>query len=202
MYISMVIGIIIGNVFVNNFTLSRFLGMCPFVGVSKESKAALSMGIAVTFVMAVSSMITWFLYYFVLQKFHIEFLATLSFILVIAVFVQLVEMVILKFSPGLHKVLGIYLPLITTNCAVLGVAVLNINMFFSGKITPLVSFSNSVLQGFFGGVGFTLAIMLMSAIRERLRTSDIPNCLKGAPIAFIIASLMSMAFIGFAGLKF
>jgi len=200
--LSKILTIIISMVFVNNFILSKFLGLCPFIGVSRRTRPALSMGAAVIFVMTGSSIITWFLYNFLLVPFNITYLRTVSFILVIAAFVQFIEMFIAKKSPALHKTLGIYLPLITTNCAVLGVAVLNINDFFSKDYSFLVSFIYSLTQAFFAGVGFTLALFLMSAIRERLDLAQLPECFKGVPIAFIIASLMSLAFMGFAGFKF
>ncbi|MBU2540457.1 MAG: RnfABCDGE type electron transport complex subunit A [Candidatus Omnitrophica bacterium] len=197
-----ILTIIISMVFVNNFILSKFLGLCPFIGVSRRTKPALSMGAAVIFVMTGSSIITWLLYRYILVPFHVEYLRTVSFILVIATFVQFVEMFTLKNFPALYETLGIYLPLITTNCAVLGVAVLNINDFFMEGYSVLASFSYSVIQAFFAGVGFTLALFLMSAIRERLDLAEIPECFKGVPIAFIVASLMSLAFMGFTGFRF
>lgn len=202
MDLSLFLSIIIGNIFINNFILFKFLGLCPFIGVSKKTGPALSMGFAVIFVMTLSSIITWCIYSFLLVPFQIEFLRTISFILVIASFVQLVEMIILKANPTLYRVLGIYLPLITTNCAVLGVTVLNANMFFKQGQAIQASFFYTVLQGFCAGVGFMLAMLLMSGIRERLDLLDVPESLKGIPVAFIIASLMSLAFMGFAGFKF
>lgn len=201
MNIQQIIVVIISMVFVNNFILSKFLGLCPFLGVSKETKPALQMGYAVIFVMTLSAMITWLIYRFVLIPFHLEYLRTISFILVIAAFVQFIEMFIQKTSPVLYRALGIYLPLITTNCAVLGVTVLNINDFFIGSVPVRASFVLAVIQAFFAGVGFTLALLLMSGIRERLDLVDVPESLKGIPIAFIIASLMSLAFMGFIGFK-
>jgi len=188
-------------VFINNFILSKFLGLCPFLGVSKETKSALQMGYAVIFVMTLSAIITWLVYRFILIPFHLEYLRTISFILVIAAFVQLIEMFIQKTSPALYRALGIYLPLITTNCAVLGVTVLNINDFFKGSVPIKASFMLATLQAFFAGVGFTLALLLMSGIRERLDLVDVPESLKELPIAFVIASLMSLAFMGFIGFK-
>ncbi|MBU4346820.1 MAG: RnfABCDGE type electron transport complex subunit A [Candidatus Omnitrophica bacterium] len=202
MEISRVLAIAISMVFVNNFILSKFLGLCPFLGVSKETKPAVSMGLAVIFVMTSSSLITWLLYYFVLIPFHIEYLRTITFILVIAAFVQFIEMVIRKNSPSLYRALGIYLPLITTNCAVLGVAILNINTFFSSGEAVPGSFIYAVLQGFFAGVGFLIALLLMSGIRERLEFIDVPQSMKGIAVAFIVASLMSLSFMGFNGFKF
>ncbi|HNX81392.1 MAG TPA: RnfABCDGE type electron transport complex subunit A [Candidatus Omnitrophota bacterium] len=193
------ISIIISMVFVNNFILSKFLGLCSFIGVSKEIKPAVSMGFAVTFVTTLSSIITWLIYRFLLIPFHLEYLRTVSFILVIASFVQLVEMIVRKNSPGLYRAFGIYLPLITVNCAVLGVAVLNSEMFFTAGGSVAGSFLLSLTQGFFAGVGYLLAMMLMSGIRQRLELSTPPRCLQGVPLAFIVAALMSLAFMGFSG---
>ncbi|RJP29647.1 MAG: RnfABCDGE type electron transport complex subunit A [Candidatus Omnitrophota bacterium] len=194
-----ILTIAISMVFINNFILSKFLGLCPFLGVSKETKPALSMGFAVIFVMTCSAAITWLLYNFVLLKFNIPYLSTVTFILVIAAFVQFIEMVIRKHSPLLYRSLGIYLPLITTNCAVLGVTILNIDDFFIKGQAVAGSFVYSVAQAFFGGIGFLLALILMSGIRERLELTESPKCMQGVPIAFVIASLMSLAFMGFAG---
>ena len=192
----------ISAIFINNFVLSRFLGLCPFMGVSKQTKPALCMGAAVIFVMTGSGIITWLIYNYVLIPLHLQYMRTITFILVIAVFVQLVDMAILKFSSALHRALGIYLPLITTNCAVLGVAVLNINMFFKDGQPLQNSFLISSFQAFCAGVGFALAMLLMSGIRERLDLEDVPESLQGLPMAFIVAGLMSMAFLGFSGFKF
>lgn len=192
----------ISMVFINNFILSKFLGLCSFIGVSKETKPAVSMGLAVTFVTTMSSVISWVIYRYLLIPFNITYLRTISFILVIASFVQFVEMVVRKISPSLYKAFGIYLPLITVNCAVLGVAVLNSEMFFKdGKSIP-GSFLMSISQGFFAGAGYLLAMLLMSGIRERLEGTEAPKSLQGVPLAFIIASLMSLAFMGFNGFKF
>lgn len=195
------ITIIISVVFVNNFILSKFLGLCSFIGVSKETKPAVSMGAAVTFVTTMASIITWLVYRYVLIPYDLMYLRTISFILVIASFVQFVEIFVKKTSPALFKAFGIYLPLITVNCAVLGVAVLNSEMFFeNGHVLP-GSFLMSLVQGIAAGVGYTLAMFLMSGIRERLDIIDLPPALKGVPITFIIASLMSLAFLGFAGFR-
>jgi len=202
MDISIFLSIIIGAIFINNFILSKFLGLCSFIGISKETKPALYMGVSVTFVTTSASIITWAIYNFILIPCHIEYLRTISFILVIASFVQLVEIVIKKFSQALYRTLGIYLPLITVNCAVLGVAVLNSEMFFKPGMNGLASFTFSALQGFCVGLGYVLVMLLMSGIRERLELCDIPSSFKDAPIAFIIASLMSMAFMGFSGFRF
>ena len=191
----------IGSIFINNMILTRFLGLCPFLGVSKQTRSALCMSGAVLFVMTASSIITWMLYAWILVPLDLLYLRTIFFILVIASFVQAVDMIMLKTLPALHRMLGIYLPLITTNCAVLGVTVLNVDMFFADGKPVAGSFLLSVIQGFSGGVGFTLALLLMSAIRERLDLCDIPKPLRGAPIAFIVAALMSMAFLGFSGFK-
>lgn len=202
MDVSKFMAIMISMVFINNFILSKFLGLCSFIGVSKETKPAVSMGLAVTFVTTMSSIISWCIYRYLLIPFNLTYLRTISFILVIASFVQFVEMVVRKSSPGLYRAFGIYLPLITVNCAVLGVAVLNSEMFFkNGAVLP-ASFPMSLCQGFFAGAGYLLAMTLMSGIRERLELIDTPLSLKGVPLAFIIASLMSLAFMGFNGFKF
>ena len=201
MDLSKFIMIIISAVFVNNFILSRFLGLCSFIGVSSQTKPAVSMGAAVTFVTTMASIISWLVYRYILQPYNLTYLRTISFILVIASFVQLVEIFVKKTSPGLFRAFGIYLPLITVNCAVLGVAVLNSEMFFANGSAVSGSFLLSVVQGFAAGVGYTLAMFLMSGIRERFELLDLPPALKGVPITFIIASLMSLAFLGFAGFK-
>jgi electron transport complex protein RnfA len=193
--------IIVGAIFVSNFVLARFLGLCPFVGVSKDSDSALGMGMAVIFVMTMASLVTWFVYYYVLVPLEITYLRTIAFILVIATLVQFVEMVIEKTSPTLHKSLGIYLPLITTNCAVLGVAVVNVDEFMTTGLARNASFIYTVVHGFAAGIGFTLALVLMAAIRERLELVDVPKSMRGIPITFIIAGLMAIAFLGFSGLK-
>lgn len=202
MDIGKIITIAISMIFVNNFILSKFLGLCPFLGVSKETKSAVSMGLAVIFAMTCSAILTWLIYVYVLLPFKIGYLRTITFILVIAAFVQLIEMIVRKYSPALYESLGIYLPLITTNCAVLGVTILNIDNFFVNNAPVAMSFVFSTCQAFFAGVGFMLALLLMSGIRERLELHDIPENFQGIPIAFIVASLMSLAFMGFAGFKF
>jgi len=183
--------IVIAAVFVNNFVLSRFLGLCPFIGVSKRLDSALGMGMAVIFVMTMASLVTWVIQYYILLPFGIAYLRTIAFILTIATLVQFVEMVIQKTSPQLYSALGIYLPLITTNCAVLGVAILN--------ITEELGLIASLIEGFASGLGFTLALILMSGIRERLEVCAVPAPFEGLPIAFVVAGLMSIAFMGFAG---
>ncbi len=196
------LAIFISSVFIYNVILSRFLGLCSFIAISKETKPALAMSLAVMFVVTMSSIITWLIFKFLLIPFNLEYLRTISFILVIAAFVQFIEMVIRKVSPPMYRLFGIYLPLITVNCAVLGVAVLNVNMFFSnGKAVP-GSFYYSTFQGICVGLGYTLAMLLMSGIRERLELSNIPKCVKDFPLAFIIAAIMSLSFMGFNGFKF
>ncbi|MFH0732168.1 MAG: RnfABCDGE type electron transport complex subunit A [Candidatus Omnitrophota bacterium] len=194
--------IAISAMFINNFVVARFLGLCPFMGVSKQTRPALCMSAAVIFVISGSSVITWLLYNYMLIPLKLEYMSTIAFILVIAVFVQFVDMAMLKFSAPLHRALGIYLPLITTNCAVLGVAVLNVNMFFKDGRPLQNSLANSFFQAFFASLGFALAMMLMSGIRERLDLEDAPKSLEGLPLAFIVAALMSIAFLGFSGFKF
>jgi electron transport complex protein RnfA len=194
--------IFISMVFINNFILSKFLGLCSFIGVSKETQPAVSMGAAVTFVTTMSSIITWLIYRYLLIPFNLTYMRTICFILVIATFVQLVEMFVRKTSPHLYKFFGIYLPLITVNCAVLGVAVLNSEEFFIGNKTVAGSFILALAQGFFAGLGYCLAMLLMSGIRERLELVTVPRCMKEVPLAFVIASLMSLAFMGFTGFKF
>ena len=178
-------------IFTNNFIFSRFLGCCPFLGVSSKVNTSIGMGMAVTFVMAVASLFTWAVYNLVLVPLNIEYMNTIAFILIIASLVQFVEMFIKKSSPSLYKSLGIYLPLITTNCAVLGVTILNMNNSYG--------LLQSVLNGVFGALGFMLAIVLMAGVRERLETSNIPKCMKGFPISLVTAGLMSVAFMGFSG---
>ena len=195
------ITIIISTIFINNFILSRFLGLCSFVGVSKQIGPAVSMGLAVTFVTTMASLISWPIYNFVLIPYHLEYLRTISFILVIASFVQFVEIVVQKKAPSLYKLFGIYLPLITVNCAVFGVAVLNTDVFFFGGKAVSASFLKSVIQGFGAGAGYTLAMFLMAGIRERLEFADVPRSFKDVPITFVIASLLSLAFLGFSGFK-
>ena len=178
-------------VLTNNFIFSRFLGICPFLGVSSKVETAFGMGVAVTFVMALASLFTWAVS-LLLAALELTYLNTICFILIIASLVQFVEMFIKKSSPTLYKSLGIYLPLITTNCAVLGVTILNINNSYG-----LVY---SVFNGVFSALGFLLAIVLMAGVRERVENSNIPKCLKGFPISLITAGLMSVAFLGFSGL--
>jgi electron transport complex protein RnfA len=184
--------ILLSVVLVNNMVLSRFLGICPFLGVSKKVETALGMSIAVTFVMGIASVMSWLVQTFLLVPLEIEYMQTIAFILVIAGLVQFVEMVIKKTSPTLYQALGVYLPLITTNCAVLGIAILNIQSNFN--------LIESLVSGIGGGLSFTLAIVLFAGVRERLETAPIPKALEGFPIAMIAASLFSIAFLGFQGL--
>ena len=202
MNVALFLTIFISAVFVNNVILSRFLGLCSFIAISKETKPALAMSFAVMFVTTMSSILTWLIYYFLLIPFNLTYLRTICFILVIATFVQLVEMFIRKFSPSLYRFFGIYLPLITVNCAVLGVAVLNIDMFFINGKAAQGSFLYSVFQGVCVGLGYTLAMLLMSGIRERLELCDVPKAMKDFPLGFIIASIMSLSFLGFNGFRF
>jgi len=187
-------------VLVNNFIFSRFLGLCPYMGVSRETKPAVGMSIAIIFVMTLASLVTWLVYNYVLVPLNLIFLRTIAFILVIATLVQLVEMIIRKIAPPIYRALGIYLPLITTNCAVLGVTVLNIDMFFKDGTALEYSLLNSLVQGVGAGVGFMIAMLLMSGIRERLDLLPGPKSLKELPIAFLTAGLSSLAFMGFLGL--
>ncbi|NLC44516.1 MAG: electron transport complex subunit RsxA [Clostridiales bacterium] len=191
-YFSSLFLILLSSILVNNFIMSRFLGICPFLGVSKRVPTAIGMGAAVTFVMAMASVITYLAYYFILEPLQMEYMQTLAFILIIAALVQFIEMVIQKMSPSLYQALGVYLPLITTNCAVLGVAILNIEEKYD--------LLQTLVNGTGGALGFTLAIVLFAGIRERLELSDIPEAFKGFPIAMITAGLMSVAFLGFQGL--
>jgi len=185
--------IAMGAILVNNFIFSQFLGICPFLGVSKKVDTAVGMGIAVTFVMGLASAITWAVNQFILVRFDLMYMQTVAFILVIASLVQFIEMFLQKSMPALYTALGIYLPLITTNCAVLGVALLNIQNNYT--------FIESVVYGITGGLGFLLAIVLFASIRERLVFADYPKAFEGFPIALITAGLMALAFMGFSGLK-
>ena len=196
------LGIFISSVFIYNVILSRFLGLCPFVAISKDTKQAFAMSAAVTFVITAASVVTWLIYRFLLLPFDLAYLRTLSFVLVIAALVQLIEMVIRKTSPVLYRAFGIYLTLITTNCAVLGAAVLNVDMFFVNGSAVAGSFYYSLFQGFCMGLGYTLAMLIMSGIRERLELCNVPKPLKDFPLAFIIASVLSLSFMGFSGFKF
>ncbi len=184
--------IIIGTVWVNNIVLSQFLGLCPFMGVSRKLETAMGMGLATTFVLTLSSISSFLVYEYLLEPFGLEYLRTISFILVIAAIVGFTELVVHKTSPLLHNVLGIYLPLITTNCAVLGVALLNTQQSNN--------FIESALYGFGSAIGFTLVLVLFAAMRERLAASDIPEAFQGNAIGMVTAGLMALAFMGFTGL--
>lgn len=177
---------------VQNVILSQFLGICPFIGVSKKTQSSIGMGLAVTFVMVVSSAISWLVYEYLLVPFEMIYMRTITFILVISSLVQFVEMVVKKYSPMLYQLLGVYLPLITTNCAVLGIAVLAIDNNYN--------FLETLVFSLFSALGFTLVIYLFSIIRERLEQAPIPESLKGVPIALITASIMSIIFMGFGGI--
>ena len=182
--------IIIGAIFVNNVVLAQFLGICPFLGVSSKVETSMGMGAAVTFVMALSSVVVWLIQTYILAPLGIEFMQTIVFILVIAALVQMVEIVLKKVSPSLYQALGIFLPLITTNCAVLGVAIIAVQKDFDLLTTVVYSVSIAV--------GFAIALMLFAGIRERLETEDVPEGMRGVPIALITAGLLAMAFMGFA----
>ena len=181
-----------GTVLVNNFVLVQFLGLCPFMGVSNKLETAMGMSAATTFVLTLASVCSYLTYTWLLVPLELTYLRTISFILVIAVVVQFTEMVVRKSSPLLHRVLGVYLPLITTNCAVLGVALLNINQAHN--------FTESLFYGFGAAVGFSLVLVLFAAMRERLAVADVPEPFQGAAIGMITAGLASLAFMGFAGL--
>ena len=183
----------LSTILANNYVLVKFLGICPFLGVSKKVGTAVGMSVAVTFVMTVASAVTYFVQKLLVLA-HIEYMQTVAFILVIAVLVQLVEMAIQKFSPALYGALGIYLPLITTNCAVLGVALLNVQEGYDFVYTLVYSFS--------AGLSFMLAIVLFAGVRERLETADISKALQGFPIALVTAGLLALAFLGFSGMSF
>lgn len=189
--------IFITVIFSGNFVFSRSLGLCPYLGVSRNTGAAFGMGLAVIFVMTLASVATWIVYRYLLIPFHIEYLYIVSFILIIATLVQFVEMVLEKNLPTLYQALGIYLPLITTNCAVLGIAVVNMNQFFQHSVPVPGSFIKAVVSGFGCGIGFTLALVIMSGIREQLELAEVPQALKDVPIAFLIAGIISLTFMGF-----
>jgi electron transport complex protein RnfA len=188
-----IIGIIISSILIENYIFSRFLGICPFLGLSDKTSNAVGMGLAVTFVMAVSTAVTWCIYHFVLVPFELEYLKTIAFILIIASLVQMIEFFLKSKVPALYESLGIYLPLITTNCAVLGAALLNIQNDYN--------FIYSVIFGFASGVGFTMAILIFAGVRARMEFSNPPPSFKGTPIALITAGLIAMAFMGFSGMS-
>ena len=184
--------ILVGALFVNNFVLTKFLGLCPFFGVSKKTDSAIGMGLAATFVMVIASLATYLIQTFILVPLHLEFLQIVMCILVIAGVVQFVELYLRRFHGGLYKTLGLYLPLITTNCAIMGLALLN--------VTKEYNFIESIVHALGAGLGFLLALLIMSGVRERLELSNVPEALKDLPIAFITASILAMAFMGFSGM--
>ena len=196
------IGIALTSIFVQNFVLVKFYGICPFLGVSKKLDTALGMGMAVTFVMTLASIMTWLCQKFILVPLNIEYMQTIAFIVIIAALVQFVEMFLQKSIPSLYSALGIYLPLITTNCAVLGVALLNVRTASVISSSESYTLIETIINGFAAGVGFMLAIVLFAGVRERLESSKIPKALEGMPIALISASLLAMAFLGFQGMSF
>ncbi len=183
----------LGAILVENFILVKFMGICPFLGVSKKMDTAFGMSMAVIFVMTLASIFTWMVDVWLLRPLELEYMQTVAFILVIAALVQLVEMFLQKSVPSLYSALGIYLPLITTNCAVLGVALLNAEASYT--------FIEATVSGFMGGVGFTLALLLFASVRERLQFADYPKCFEGFPIALVSAALLALAFMGFSGLE-
>ena len=189
-----ILSISLGAILINNFIMSQFLGCCPFFGVSKKIDTAVGMGMAVTFVMGLASAATYLINNFILVPLGLEFMQTVAFILVIATLVQFVEMFLMKSMPALYQALGVFLPLITTNCAVLGVALQNVQNSYN--------FIESVVYGVTGGLGFTLSIVLFASIRERLdATSKCPKCFEGFPISLVAAALLAMSFMGFSGLS-
>lgn len=191
-YIVRLLAIIVSAALVDNFVLSKFMGICPFLGVSKKLDTALGMSLAVTAVMLLATAFTWPIQHFILNPFGLEYMQTIVFILVIAGLVQLVEMLLKKYSPKLYKALGIFLPLITTNCAVLGVTIINIDEGYG--------FIEALCNALGGGLGFMLALIIFSGVRERIKCNDIPDFLKGLPITLVAASIASVSFMGFAGL--
>ena len=192
-YMQSIVGILVAAILSENFILVKFYGICPFMGVSKKIDTALGMGMAVTFVMAIASAATWAVNAYLLIPMQLEYMQTIAFILVIASIVQVVEMFLKKSVPALYKALGIFLPLITTNCAVLGVALVNVQEGYD--------FLQSVVNGACGGLGFTLSIVLFASIRERVDKTNCPECFKGFPITLIAAGLLALAFMGFSGLS-
>ena len=191
--ITSLLSIALGAVLINNFILSQFLGICPFMGVSKKIETALGMGMAVIFVMGVASAVNWPINNFILVPNGLGFMQTVTFILVIASLVQFVEMFLQKAMPSLYEALGVYLPLITTNCAVLGVTLQNAQKGYN--------FGEALTYGIFGGIGFLIAIVLFASVRERMEFAKCPKCFEGFPIALVAASLIALAFMGFSGLK-
>ncbi len=187
------LAIILTAIFVNNIVFAQFLGICPFIGVSKDLSSALGMGAAVTFVMAVATAVTWVLQHTILIPFGLQYIQTIAFILVIAILVQMLEIVMKKVSPTLYAALGVFLPLITTNCAVLGVAIIVAQKDFG--------FVHSLVYAIATAIGFALALVIMAGIRTQLELADVPRSMKGVPIALVTAGILAMAFMGFAGIK-
>ena len=184
--------ILVGGLLVNNFVMNRFLGCCPFLGVSKQYDTAKGMSMAVIFVMTLASFITWFVQHLILVPLHLEYMQTIAFILVIAVLVGIVEMALKKISPSLYQSLGVYLPLITTNCAVLGVTLLNLDNKYS--------FGESIVNAIGGGLGFMMAMLIFSGVRGRLERCNVPKAFQGMPITLVAASIVSLSFLGFGGI--
>lgn len=187
------LSIIITAIFVNNIVFAQFLGICPFIGVSKDVSSATGMGLAVTFVMAVATLVTWLIQHYLLVPFGLGYIQTIAFILVIAILVQMLEIVLKKTSPGLYASLGVYLPLITTNCAVLGVAII-----VAQKEMDLLM---SVVYAISTALGFLLALVIFAGIRVQLETADVPRAMKGVPVALVVAGILALAFMGFSGIK-
>ena len=187
-----ILTILVSTVFVNNYVFARFLGICPFLGVSQKTETATGMGLAVTFVITMASIITYFVQHSILDPLGIGYLQTLTFILIIASLVQFIELVIKKISPSLYNAMGVFLPLITTNCVVLGVTIINIQENYT--------FIQAVTSGLGASIGFFLALILLAGVREKLELADVPKSLQGVPIALVAAGLMSIAFSGFSGL--
>ena len=184
--------IMLAALLTDNFVLSKFMGICPFLGVSKKASSSLGMGAAVTFVMVCASVVTYPIYHFILDPLGITYLRTIAFILIIALFVQLVETALKKLMPPLYNALGVYLPLITTNCAVLGLTILNIDNEYT--------FGQSVINAFFSGIGFLMVLLIFSGVRSRVEEADVPETFKGVPATLIAAAILSLSFIGFSGL--
>lgn len=187
-----ILAILLSAMVINNFVLSKFMGICPFLGVSKKLSSSIGMGAAVTFVMLFSTLITYPFYMYILVPYNLQYLNNIAFILIIALFVQIIEIYLKKMIPSLHKALGVYLPLITTNCAVLGVTMINVNDDYT--------FLGAIFNAIGGGLGFTLALVLFSGVRSRIEHADIPETFKGVPATLIAASIVSMSFVGFNGL--
>ncbi len=183
--------ILVSAILVDNFVLSKFMGICPFLGVSKKIDSALGMSVAVTFVMCMATAITWPIYTFFLAPFGLDYLNTVAFILIIALFVQLIEILLKKFMPPLYKALGVYLPLITTNCAVLGVTLLNIDNTYD--------FGQSMVNALGAGLGFMLALILFSGVRQKMESCNVPKAFQGIPITLVAAAIVSVSFVGFSG---